>query len=94
MYPTAHKAHPMLLFRPDIIFFKILAISAHVHIENGGIQWLLAMFFGHHGFLDGIHTTDGRTVAVFTAVGIAGTDTLEPGDFFRFLVIRRPHHVT
>ncbi len=90
MNPAADKANAMFVFGIIIIFFKILTVGPHVHVENGAVQIPAGVFLGNHGLLDGIHAADRRTIGIVTAVDVPGTDTLEPGDFLGFFVVRSP----
>lgn len=46
------------------------------------------MLLGDHGLFDGVHAADRRTIGIVTLVQVPRAHTLEPGDFFWFLVVR------
>ena len=93
MHTGLDEANALAIPCPVVIFFIILAVRTDIHIKNSAIQVAAGMFFGDHGILDGNHAADRRTITVAAPVGVPGTDTLEPGDFFRFLFIRRSRQV-
>ncbi len=93
MHPGADK--PNTIFIPGLVEVQLVVFTKgpHVHVEDGCIQGIVAVFFGDDGFLDRIHTAYGRAVTVVTPVQIPGAHALEPGDFFRFFLIRWPFEV-
>ena len=78
------------LFGILIIFVKVFAVGAHIHIKHRTVQRFGAVLFGNDGLLNCVHTAHGRTIRVITPVEISGTDTLQPADLFGLLLIRRP----
>ena len=88
------ESNSLFVFGPVEVFFIILAECPHVHVENGTIQIAVGMFFGNHGFLDGVHAADRRAVAIAAAVLVPGSDTLQPRYFLGLLPIQRPHEVS
>ena len=88
--PGFDEADALTILCPVVVFFVILAVRADIHIKHSTIQVAVGMFFGDHGILDGIHAANRRTITVAAFIGIPGTDTLKPGDFFWLLFIRRP----
>ncbi len=87
MDPGTDKTDPPFFLGPIVIFFEFLAVGAHIHKENGRIQGMRAVFLGNNRLLDGIHTANRRAVAVVAMIDVPGTDALEPGDLFRFLMV-------
>ncbi len=86
MNPGSYKPYSLVLcvFQIGV---KILSLGAHVHVKNGTVQRGLTMILGHHRLFYGIHTAHRRAIAVFTAVLISGSHTLEPGNFFGFFFV-------
>ncbi len=90
MHPRADKPDPVFFLRLVEVQLIVLAIGPHIHIKNGRVQAIIAMFFGNDGFFHGIHAAHGRAVAVVTAIQVSGAHALKPSDLFRFLLIRWP----
>ena len=84
----------VILSRPVVVLLEILAVGPHIHKENRRIQRLVRVFVGNNCFLDGVHTADGRTIAVIAMLHVPRTNTLEPGDLLGFLVVGGPDHMT
>ena len=62
---------------PLLRLVKLLALGPNIHVENRNIH-IRIMFLGNKRFLDRVHATDRRAVAV-TAPQVPGTDTLDKG---------------
>ena len=93
VHPGAQEADAVFLFGPPVIFFEVLAVGAHVHEEDGGIQGFVAVLLGDDRLLDGVHAADRGTVAVVAVVQIPGAHALEPGDLLGLGVVRGPDQV-
>jgi len=90
----ANKAHPDFVPGAIVVTLEVLAVSAHVHKENGGIQRFFGMFLGNDRFLDGVHAAHAGTVSMSALLEVAGADTLEPCNLLGFGLIGRPHQVS
>jgi hypothetical protein len=92
--PGAQEADPVFVLGPPVVLFEVLAVGAHVHEEDGGIQGVVfAMLLGDDRLLDGVHAADRGAVAVVAVVQVPGAHALEPGDLQGLLVVRGPHQV-
>ena len=69
-HPRADEAHPVFFLRVIIISLKILTVGAHVHEENGTLQIVACVFLCDDCLLNGIHTTDRRTVPMIALMKI------------------------
>ena len=87
----AKEPHAMDLPGAVIVPLEILAESAHIHVENSGLQPIFGMLFGDDGLLYCIHAADRGAVAMVAVIDIPGAHALEPGDLLGLLLIRRPN---
>ena len=78
--PGAHETHPLLILGPVVVLLKVLAVGAHVHEEDGGVQFLGGVLLGDHRLLYGVHATHRRTIAVVAVVDVPAAHALEPSD--------------
>ena len=92
--PGAQEADAVFVFGPPVVLLEVLAVGAHVHEENGGVQRIVfAMLLGDDRLLDGVHAADRGAVAVVAVVQVPGAHALEPGDLQGLLVVRGPDQV-
>ena len=90
MNPGTDEAHPNLFLGSIVVSVEVLAVGAHIHEKDGGIQRLFAMFFGNYRLLDGVHAADTGTIIVVTLIDVSRTDALEPGNLLRLLLVGGP----
>ncbi len=94
MNPGSNKANSVLIFSPDIVFVKLLAMGSHVHEKYGRVQGAFTVLLGNHRLLVGIHAAHTRAITVIPLVDIPGPHALEPSDFFGFCLIRGAHQMS
>src|SRR5208337_260840 len=86
VHTRTDEPNSILVPRPVVIFLEVLAVSAHVHIENGGVEAVRTMLLGYHRLLYGVHAANARAVRMGAVLTISGSHALYPGYLFRLLV--------
>src|SRR4030042_2262255 len=84
--------HAILLFCPFDVLIKILSISPHVHVKDGGFH-LWSMFFRDDRFFGSVHTANRGTIPL-SDMRVSRADTLNPCYSFRVFLIRRSQDLT
>ena len=87
------KSDACFLNTPVVIPLEIFAMGSDVHVEDCRIQRLFAVLFCQHRFFDGIGAAGRRAISLCAGMHTSGADALQPGYFFRFLLIRRAYQV-
>jgi len=68
---------------------EFFTVAADIHIKNRQVRYAFGQVLRRdRGLFDGIHAANGRTVPIVATVDVSGANTLYPGDFSGFRIVR------